>query len=34
MKNNIDNLKNTDEGTDIEIEMEIETITINKAKNI
>lgn len=34
MKNNIDNLKNSDEGTDIEIEMEIETITINKAKRI
>jgi Tfp pilus assembly protein PilO len=34
MKNNIDNLKNTDEGPNIEIEMEIETITINKAKNI
>jgi Tfp pilus assembly protein PilO len=34
MKNNIDNLKTTDEGPDIEIEMEIETITINKAKNI
>lgn len=34
MKNNIDNLKNSDESTDIEIEMEIETITINKAKRI
>ena len=34
MKNNIDNLKNSDEGTDIEIEMEIETVTINKAKRI
>tara|TARA_S200000501_G_scaffold212435_1_gene199596 strand:+ start:1153 stop:1710 length:558 start_codon:yes stop_codon:yes gene_type:complete len=34
MKNNIDNMKTTDEGGDMEIEMEIVTITINKSKNI
>ncbi|MDB4859417.1 type 4a pilus biogenesis protein PilO [Candidatus Marinimicrobia bacterium] len=34
MKNNIDNMKSADEGGDMEIEMEIVTITINKSKNI
>ena len=34
MKNNIDNIKNSDESGDMEIEMEIETITINKSKTI
>lgn len=34
MKNNIDNLKNSDESGVMEIEMEIETVTINKSKNI